>query len=434
MSTIGIRREDKNEWERRAPIVPDHARKLKNSHSIEIIVQPSKIRAFTEEEYEDCGAKISENLKECGIVFGVKEFPISFFEKGKTYVFFSHVIKGQKHNMSMLKKMMELGCNLIDYEKMVDKDGKRVVFFGRWAGLAGMIDTLWAFGKKLYSEGINTPFNKIKRTTEYKDLKEARDEIKKVGDEIKIYGFDEALKPITFSFLGYGHVSQGAQEIFDLLPHETITPKELLKLSGKPTLSRNMIYKSVFKEEDLVKPVLEKQKFDLQDYYKNPDRYASCFDRYIDHSTVIVNGIYWDKRYPRFVTKDYLRKLYAKGRLTTKVLGDITCDIEGSIECNVATTNPGDPVYDYDPRTGKINLGYKGDGVVVLAVDNLPCELPVDSSAAFSSALMPFIPDIVKADYSIDFKKLKLPIEIKKGVILYKGKLTPDFEYISKFL
>ena len=431
---LGIRREDKNDWEARVPIIPDHAKKL-NDDGISVVVQPSKIRAYREDEYRLAQASVSESLQKCPVIFAVKEIPQGFFEKDKTYVFFSHVIKGQKNNMPMLKKMMELSCNLIDYEKVTDKNGKRLIFFGRYAGLAGMIDTLWAFGKRLYSQGLDTPFAKIKKSLEYKNLHEAKQHIKKVGEEIKIYGFDQRLMPVTCGFTGYGNVSNGAQEIFDLLPHEEITPDELLTLNARPNLSRNVVYKVVFKEEHMVKPLSDRDKFKLQDYFDHPEKYASAFDKYVEHLTLIANCIYWDSRYPRLVTKNHLKRLYSgSGDLKLKVIGDITCDVGGSMECTVKSTDSGDPIYVYNPASENVSMGYSGEGVVVLAVDNLPCELPIDSSRDFSNALLPFIPAIVKADYSADFKKLRLPNEIKKALVLHRGKLTPDFQYISKYI
>ena len=140
---IGIRREDKNKWERRVPLVPEHVKEFKEKYDVETVIQPSKIRVYSDDEYSDAGAVVKEDMSTCLIVFAVKEIPIHLFEKNKAYVFFSHTIKGQKYNMPMLKKMMDLRCNLIDYEKIKDERGNRLIFFGRFAGFAGMIDTLW---------------------------------------------------------------------------------------------------------------------------------------------------------------------------------------------------------------------------------------------------------------------------------------------------
>ena len=154
---IGIRREDKD-WESRAPLTPDHIKELSGKGDIAFVVQRAKKRAFPEEEYEKAGAKICDSLLECPVILGIKEIPSEFFEKGKTYLFFSHTIKGQDYNMAMLKKMMDMECNLIDYERIVNEAGKRLLFFGNYAGLAGMVDTLWALGKRFEWEGIKTPF------------------------------------------------------------------------------------------------------------------------------------------------------------------------------------------------------------------------------------------------------------------------------------
>ncbi|MCK4426995.1 MAG: hypothetical protein KAW16_00775, partial [candidate division Zixibacteria bacterium] len=182
---IGIRREDKNKWERRVPLTPEHVKELRENHSVEVWLQPSPIRIFSDEEYLKVGAKIAEDLSPCPVVLGVKEIPLHFFLPNKTYVFFSHVIKGQTYNMPMLKRMLELRCQLIDYEKVTDEKGRRLIFFGKHAGLAGMIDTLWALGQRLSWEKIPNPFERIKNAYKYKSLAEAKEEISEVGKKIK---------------------------------------------------------------------------------------------------------------------------------------------------------------------------------------------------------------------------------------------------------
>ena len=426
MNRIGIRREDKNIWERRTPVVPEQVRELRD---IEFFVQPSKIRAFRDGEYVEAGANIQDSLNQCNVIFAVKEIPLDFFKKNKTYVFFSHTTKGQKHNMPMLKKMMELKSQLIDYEKIVDEKKMRLIFFGRYAGLAGMIDTLWALGQRLKEEGIENPFAEIKQTYTYSSLGEAKKAIKKISEDIKKNGLPESITPLIFGIAGYGNVSKGAQEIIDILPVKEITPDEVVSLRDRD-YSRNHIYKVVFKEEDIVEPV--SGEFELQDYYRHPEKYRSKFDKYLRDLTVLVNAIYWDKIYPRLVTKKYLKENYGKIRLM--VIGDIGCEINGAIECNVKITEPDNPVFVYESLTDKTTDGFKGKGVVVLAVDNLPCELPKESSKDFSSALKRFIPLIASADFSVDFEDCNLPPEIKNAVIVYHGKLTPNYQYLEKYL
>ena len=151
--SIGIRHEDRYLMERRAPLTPKHVKWLVSQQKLDIVVQTSEKRVFKDEEYIKSGAKIAKDLKKCEVIFGVKEMPVTFFEKGKTYIFFSHVIKGQPGNMPMSKKMMELGCNLIEYEKIIDEQGKRLIFFGKYAGLAGMINSFWSLGLRLKQFG-----------------------------------------------------------------------------------------------------------------------------------------------------------------------------------------------------------------------------------------------------------------------------------------
>lgn len=428
MNRIGIRREDKNIWERRTPIIPQHIKELKEK-GIEFFIQPSKIRAFKDREYAEAGAIIQDSLNRCPAIFAIKEIPLDFFKKNKTYVFFSHTVKGQKHNMPMLKKIMDLKSQLIDYEKIVDEKKMRLIFFGRYAGLAGMIDTLWALGQRLNEAGIENPFAEIKQTYTYSSLGEAKKAIKKISEDIKKKGLPEYITPLIIGVAGYGNVSKGAQEIIDILPVKEITPDEVVSLQDKD-YSRNHVYKVVFKEEDIVEPV--SGEFELQDYYRHPEKYRSKFDKYLRDLTILVNAIYWDKIYPRLVTKKYLKENYGKIRLM--VIGDIGCDINGAIECNVKITEPDNPVFVYEPLTDKTTDGFKGEGVVVLAVDNLPCELPKESSEDFSSALKRFIPLIASADFSVDFEDCNLPPEIKNAVIVYHGKLTPNYQYLEKYL
>ncbi|MEN8223282.1 MAG: hypothetical protein ABFR36_08490, partial [Acidobacteriota bacterium] len=178
---IGIRREDKNEWERRVPLTPEAVRILIDKFGIRTIVQPSDLRVFKDEEYINAGAEINESLSEADTIFAVKEVPISFFEEGKTYVFFSHTIKGQSYNMDLLRAMMEKKINLIDYERIVDEKNRRLIFFGKYAGLAGMVETLHGMGQKLKLQGFDTPLEKIKQAYSYNSVEEAKDHISAIG-------------------------------------------------------------------------------------------------------------------------------------------------------------------------------------------------------------------------------------------------------------
>ncbi len=432
---IGIRREDKNPWERRVPLIPTHVREIIRNNPVEIWLQPSDLRIIPDKDYTQEGARVEEDLSSCSIILAVKEIPLHFFQKDKVYIFFSHTIKGQPQNMPMLKKMMELGCTLIDYEKIVDEKGQRLLFFGKQAGQAGMIDTLWALGQRLNHENTKNDFSSIQQAFKYKSLVEAKEEIEKVGWQIHDKGLDPSLVPFVCGFAGYGHVSMGAQDVFDLLPFEEIHPEDLSSFFEQGNHSSNRLYKVVFKEKHMVVPCTSDRPFDLQDYYDHPQAYRSVFDSYLPLLTVLVNCIFWTPEYPKFVTKENLKNLFlgnTEPRL--RVIGDISCDIEGSVEVTVRSTTPDKPVFVYDFEKEKARDGVEGRGPVIMSIDNLPAEISLESSVFFSTALKSLIPHITAADFSGDFDHCGLPDSVKKAAILYRGRLTPDYEYMNKFI
>ncbi|HNW98167.1 MAG TPA: bifunctional lysine ketoglutarate reductase /saccharopine dehydrogenase family protein [Bacteroidales bacterium] len=431
---IGIRHEDKYEMETRVPIVPGHVEWLVKHHNIDVVVQTSDKRVYKDEEFIKAGATVESDLKRCPIIFGVKEIPIPTFESKKTYIFFSHVIKGQKYNMPMLKKMMDLKCNLIDYEKVVDEQNKRLIFFGKYAGLAGMINSFWALGLRLKYYGYDSKLLKIKQAKNYKSLAEAKEDISSIGQLIAENGTPEELRPFTIGITGYGNVSQGVQEICGLLPVKEISPEKLLSLKNRKNLPNNIIYKVIFKEEHLVQPINPNDEFELQDYYNHPEKYRSVFEKYIPHLSMLLNCMYWDTKYPKLITKDYLKKLYSKGRPKLNVIGDITCDIDGSIECTTKPATIKDPIYIYNPFTGQATNGYEGEGILDMAVDILPSELPRDASLGFSDVLVNFVKPIAIADYDLPYEEIDLPRAIKKALILLKGELTPNYKYLEEYV
>jgi len=350
-------------------------------------------------------------------------------------MFFSHVIKGQSYNMPMLRKMMDLGCSLIDYELVADENGKRLIFFGRFAGIAGMINSFWCLGERLKDQGYSdNPFLKIRQSYRYDSLEEAKKVISEVGREIGNKGLPHELLPFTIGFTGYGNVSVGAQEIAGLLPLHQISPRDLLELDTQKNLSPGILYKVVFKEKDIVRPKDPSHTFELQDYYDHPERYENDFEKYIPHLSVLMNCMYWDSRYPKIFTKDFAKKLFDKGIPKIRIVGDVTCDPNGSIEFTHKGTEIEDPVFVYNPHTGQPVMGIRGEGIPVMAVDILPSELPRESSEAFSDALIDVIHPIAGADFDADFDSLELPPEIKRALILHRGKITPDYEYIRQYM
>jgi len=333
----------------------------------------------------------------------------------------------------MLKAMMEMKCQLIDYEKIENEENKRLIFFGRFAGLSGMINALWSLGQRYKSQGITTPFVAIRQAYTYPSLKQACEAVSKVGYEIALNGLPDNIAPIIIGFTGYGNVSKGAQEIAQLLPSIEISPKQLLELDMHKA-PHNLIYKVIFKEGDMSQPIDRTAVFDLQQYYSHPELYESHFEKYVPFITVLVNCIFWNKRYPRIITKDFLAQLYAAGEPKLKVIGDISCDPDGAIECTHKGTEIENPVFVYNPFTREPNYGFDGEGILDMAVEILPSELPLESSIAFSEALYPYVEQIVRADYTNSFEDLSLPAPIKKALILHQGQFTPNYSYMKEFI
>ena len=435
---VGIRHEDKNRWERRAPLTPTDVETLIRDHGLRFRVQPSldsPARVVPDSTYEAAGAEIADDLTQCDLVMGVKEMPESLLHPDGAYLFFSHTIKGQPYNMPMLETLLEHGSTLFDYELITDDEGRRLVSFSRYAGLAGMIDTLVALGKRLGVEGIDTPFASIKMAHEYADLETAKVHLREVGKRIESQDLDDRVAPVVIGVAGYGKVSQGASEILACLPVTVVEPADLPALRRRSDLSARTIYTVVFKESDMVRPRDEDATFDLADYYAHPEGYVSVFNRYTPHLTVLVNAILWDERYPRLVTKGFARGLYEKeGQPHLRVIGDISCDIEGSIEFTVKATEPDAPCYVYDPATDRVRDGVEGQGPVVMAIDNLPCELPLESSEHFSAALVEQVAGFAHADLRADFDTAGLSPIMKRAAIAYRGRLRPEFEHLASLL
>ncbi len=426
MASIGIRREDKHEWEARVPLTPDAVRALVDL-GIEVRVQPSTIRAFDDASYVAAGARVTEDLSGVGAVLAVKEVPIALLEPGGAYVFFSHTIKGQKQNMPLLRKLCELGCTLIDYEKIVDDQGRRLVFFGRHAGLAGMIDTLHVLGQRLAVLGMPSSLSEVKMAHQYDSLAEAEEALRAVGSRFPREPLPAAIAPLIVGFAGYGNVSRGAQHIMQLLPTEPISPDALGALAARENPPRDRLFSVVFEERHLVAPQEPGASFDLQEYYDHPERYRSVFEQHLVNLSVLINAIFWTDKYPRLVRKAFLREHLSRLRLLA--IGDISCDIDGAVECTVKATTPGAPAYVYDPLTDSVRDGVAGSGIVMMTTDTLPCELPRESSTAFTEALMPFVPSLAALG-ELD----ALPAPIRRATIVWRGQLTPEFRYLQRFL
>jgi len=431
MVRIGIREEDSYTWERRVPLIPADVASLR-SHGIDVVVERSAKRAYTDQEYTDAAVPVVEDLSDCPIIVGLKEVPAERVAADTLYVFFSHTIKGQPCNMPMLARLMEQRCTLVDYERIVDADGRRLIFFGNYAGLAGMIDSLWALGQRLAVEAIDSPFLAVERALHYPDLDAAKDAIRAVGDAIRRDGLPSAIAPLVVGVAGYGNVSHGVQEILQLLPVRALDPSDLLHGRAASLLDRHTVGMVVFREEHTVAPRAAGAPFDLERFFREPTAYRSAFDRYLPHLDVLMNCVYWSPGAPRLVTKAWARDVGAARRL--RVIGDISCDVEGAVELTVKATEPDNPVYVYDAVRDRAIDGVDGDGPVVLAVEILPSELPREASAYFSEILKRYIPSIAGASLDEPLETSGLPEELVRATIVHRGRLTPAYRHLEAYL
>jgi len=434
MKSMLIRAEDKNVWERRVPLTPMDLREIIMKTGVDAYVENSEKRCFKSQKYEDAGAAVCAGMCPGEVIFGVKEIPPEKILEKKVYVFFSHTIKGQRTGLPLLKKIKDSGSTLIDYERICDAQNRRLIYFGHYAGDAGAIDIISLMGEYWAFHNLQTPFTECRRAHQYQDLKEAKHHLRRIGKKIEINGFPEALCPVVIGILGYGNVSSGAQEIFNCLPVEKIAPAALRDTVEKGGDMTRKIIMTVFQEKDMARRH-QNGPFDLQEYYLHPEKYTSRFGEYLPYINILVNAIYWEEKYPRFVTRDSLKALYANGtRPKLNGIADISCDTNGAIECNCRSTDSGMPAYRFDPINHTIQDVHRGEGIVILAVDNLPCELPFDASTFFSGQLKKFVPEIILADYDKALEASGLGREVQKGVVVYNGCLTPGYAYLTEYV
>ncbi|MBN1349015.1 hypothetical protein JXJ21_06375 [candidate division KSB1 bacterium] len=434
MNSFLIRAEDKNQWETRTPITPTDLKEILAETNATAYIQHSDKRRFSLDQFIEAGATAVGIEHPAKVIFGIKEIPVEKIESNKVYVYFSHTVKGQSVNMPALKKIVDSGSTLIDYEKITDENGRRLIYFGRYAGDAGAVDILWLLGEYWENQGILNPFTAIKQAMHYDSVKCAQEKLDEVGRRIKTEGLPQQISPLVIGIMGYGNVSGGAQAIFDCLPVERIAPEALASRVSNGELDNRCIYLSIFKEHHLVERA-DDAAFNLQEYYNNPGKYVSRFSAYLPYLNIIVNALYWDKRYPKFVTWDLLKTLFTQNpdhRLYG--IADITCDVNGAIECNVKVTDSGSPAYLCNPIDRTITNGHRGKGIVILAVDNLPCEFSYDASVFFSNQFKRFAPNILSSNFSEPLKLSGLVPDIQKAVIVYNGQLTENYTYLNQYL
>jgi len=443
---IGIRRENKNKWERRVAIIPQDCKKLLEK-GIRIIIQPSKLRCFTDKQYEDVGCEIHEDITGASLIIGVKEVPLDYLYPEKTYMYFSHTIKGQPANMPALKDILEKNIRLIDYECIKESTGsnpQRLVAFGRFAGLAGAIDFLQGIGEFLMYRKFFTPFIYTGYSYMYATLEDAKKSISNVGKLITQKHLPKEICPFVIGFTSNGRVSKGAQEIIKLLPHEFVDPDDLEDLvKNKKNARRDIVYLTIIESKHMYKKK-NNLEFDKDDFYKNPDNYYSIFaEKFVPYLSILYHCMFWDIQYPRILTLDESYELSTQKRFRLLGVCDITCDLKGSIELLQKFTTIENPFYTIDPITNIIEEDFNKmseSSILYHAVDHLPAEMPIDASKHFSDKLTPFIDKIFEIEYPSNYLEKAveinkhLPAEILNACETWNGNLMPKYVYLYEEL
>ncbi|NXP10636.1 AASS protein, partial [Thinocorus orbignyianus] len=441
-SVLAIRREDVNAWERRAPLAPKHVKEL-TQMGYKVLVQPSNRRAFHEKDYAKAGGIIQEDISEASLIIGVKRPPEDKLIPKKNYAFFSHTIKAQEANMPLLDEILRQEIRLFDYEKMVDHKGMRVVAFGKWAGVAGMINILHGLGLRFLALGHHTPFMHIGMAHNYRNSSQAVQAVRDAGYEISLGLMPKSVGPLTFVFTGTGNVSKGAQEMFNALPCEFVEPHELKEVSRSGDLRK--VYGTVLSRHHHLVRKRDGQ-YDPADYDKHPELYTSRFNTDIaPYTTCLINGIYWEQNTPRLLSRQDAQNLL----VPVKSLGDATegcpvlphkllaiCDISadtgGSIEFMTECTTIDSPFCMYDADQHIIHDSVEGSGILMCSIDNLPAQLPIEATEYFGDMLFPYIEEMLVSEGSEPLESQKYSPVVRDAVIASNGSLTAKYEYIQK--
>ncbi|MFM2377089.1 MAG: hypothetical protein RLZZ165_2186 [Bacteroidota bacterium] len=446
---IAIRREDLDKkGEQRVPVTPALVRELVASGH-PVLVQPGMHpvtrevkRAHADLLFEQAGASIQEDIREARIILGLKEIALEAIFPGKVYCCFSHTHKGQLKNRQLLQTFVEKDATLIDYELITNAGGERTLTaFTYYAGYAGMIDTLWAYGQRQQLQGKAHPFTVVPQAIAHGNLAATKRLLRELREVIEREVLPADEPPFINLVMGNGKTSKGAQEIFGLLPVKRILPQEMEKTyrSG----SRNCLYECVMGIGDMFRPKegtpVTPDAWASMDpaareaaYMAYPEDFESNLAPYLPYATIAMNCITWSPRYPRTVTKDILRRAW-EFRPTLQVIGDISCDPNGAVEFSRDTWID-DPVFLYHPLLETSTPGMAGDGVAVMAVTNLPCEFSLDSSEQFAMDLEPLLHSLVAADFDGSLEGSGLDDALKRGVILWRGNFPRPFEYMRDYI
>ncbi|XP_022066877.1 alpha-aminoadipic semialdehyde synthase, mitochondrial [Acanthochromis polyacanthus] len=441
-AVMAIRREDINPWERRAPLAPRHVRELTHA-GVKVLVQPSNRRAIHEKYYIKAGAVIQEDISEASLIIGVKRPPEEKVIPKKTYAFFSHTIKAQEANMGLLEDLLKKEVRLIDYEKMVDANGYRIVAFGQWAGVAGMINILHGLGLRFLALGHHTPFMHIGMAHNYRNVSQAIQAVRDCGYEISMGLMPKSIGRVTFCFTGTGNVSKGAQDIINELPVEYVEPHELKDVSETGDMTK--MYATVLsRHHHLVRK--SDGIYDPMEFENHPELYTSHFRTSVaPYTTCLINGIYWDPQTPRLLRRLDAQKLMrppktsfgdseGSPQLPHKLLAicDISADTGGSIDFMNECTTIDKPFCMYDADQHIDHDSVEGNGILMCSIDNLPAQLPIEATEYFGDRLFPYIWEMLPSDAARPLDEEEFSPQVRDAVITSNGVLTPKFEYIEK--
>ena len=401
LTNIGIVRESRND-ENRTPLVPEHIKKYKESNpNINFIIQPSNSRCFSDEEYELCGAKINENLNECSIIFGVKEIDPNILINNRTYLFFSHTFKInkqqkniEKHKKDLLLSILNKKITLIDYENIRGKNGTRCLGFGRFAGIVGCYNTLNLLLRVIGKQSLASAY-KI-------------DDYERLVLNLKNLYFPKTKILVT----GDGRVAKGVIELLNQTNIKAVSKKDFLEKKFDQPIFCNLETKDYVTNNSSTN-------FNLEHFINNPQDYSSSALQYLKETNILISAHYWDPSSPKIFESEDLKDLQ-----NLKIVGDITCDINGSVPTTIRSTTIEKPNY-WIERNSLKEIDENNDGIAVMAVDNLPSELPRDSSTEFSEGIInEVLPFLLKEDDG----------RILNGTITTDGSFLEKYNYLNDYI
>jgi alanine dehydrogenase len=395
---FGIIKERKNPPDRRVVFSPDELARVKQLYQgASIKVESSDIRIFTDEQYKNLGIEVTNDISDCDVLFGVKEVPVEDLIPNKAYFFFSHTIKKQPYNRKLLQAILEKNIDLYDHETIVDSHNRRLIGFGKYAGIVGTYNSIRAFG-------IKFELFKLPKAETLSGKEALIAHLKRL-----------VLPPLKFVITGTGKVGNGAKEILDAI--------KVKEVSVENYLTKNYA-QPVYTQIDVLEYNKRKdgQVLDFTDFYKNPQDYVSNFERFTKVSDIYITGHFHANEAPVILTSEMLQSKDCK----IKVVADISCDVNGPIACTLKSSTIAEPLYGYWPNENKEVDVFHPAAIVVMAVDNLPCELPKDASEGFGEM---FMEHVIPAFFNGDKDGI-----LQRAKITEKGKLTPRFSYLQDYV